>query len=106
MLRRIGWWALGGLVVAFIWVLVFYFLGPSRGQYPSQAAVLNYLGHSAILRVTIPWVEALHRVPITWYQSLVLNAASYALIGMVVELVLMALHPLFPKRGAPNVASN
>jgi hypothetical protein len=87
MLRRISWWALGGLAVAFFWVLVFYFLGPSRGQYPGQSAVLNNLSHSAILWVTMPWGAALRHIPITWYESLVLNAACYAVIGLLFETI-------------------
>ncbi|MFZ0305162.1 MAG: hypothetical protein WAL75_20900 [Terracidiphilus sp.] len=87
MLRRVGWWALGGLAVAFFWVLVFYFIGPSRGVYPGQAALLNDLGHSTALWVTLPWGLLLRHVPITWYESLVLNAASYACIGLLVETI-------------------
>ena len=54
MLRRIGLWALCGCAVALIWALVFYILGPSNGEYPSQAAVLHYLGHTAIVPITAP----------------------------------------------------
>jgi hypothetical protein len=90
MLRRIGWWALGGLAVAFVWVLVFYFAGPSRGQYPGQAALLHDLGHSAVLRVTVPLALFFRHYPITWYESLVLNAASYACIGLIFETIRLA----------------
>ena len=54
MLRRIGIWVHCGFPVALIWVLVFYSLGPSVGQYRSQSDVLHYLGQSAVLRITAP----------------------------------------------------
>ncbi len=89
MLRRIGIWSICGSAVALIWVLVFYFLGPSNGQYPSQFEVLQYLSHSAILSVTVPLVLLGHHWAITWYWSIVINALTYAMAGFVVELVLL-----------------
>lgn len=89
MLRRIGLWALCGSVVALTWVVVFYLLGPSNGTYPSQFAVLNYLAHSAMLAASIPLVFLGRHWAITWYWSLVINALTYAMAGLVVELILL-----------------
>ncbi len=89
MLRRIGWWALGGLAVAFFWFVLISIM--PRGQGPSA--------DWAIVQISIPFLSFTRNIPITWYESLVLNAASYALIGLALELVLMTLHKLFPKRG-------
>jgi hypothetical protein len=54
MLRRSGLWALCGLAVALIWAFVFYVAGPGVGQYPSQGAVLHYLGSTPLLPITAP----------------------------------------------------
>lgn len=88
MVRRIGIWALVGFGVALIWALVFYLVGPSMWRYPNQGAVLDYLGHSAIVPVTAP-VALLrsYHYPITWYWSAVINAAMYACVGLIVEMI-------------------
>jgi hypothetical protein len=92
MLRRIGFWALCGFAVALIWALVFYIAGPSNGTYPSQDEVLRYLGHTPLLPVTAP-VALLRAVPlrITWYWSGVINAAMYALAGLMFETIRLAI---------------
>ena len=98
MLRRIGLWALCGLAVALIWALVFYVLGPSNGQYPNQFAVLQYLGHSAVLSVTVPSLALLGRHwAITWYWSLMINAATYAMAGLAVELIMLTFRSGFAR---------
>lgn len=91
MLRRIGLWALCGCLVALTWALVFYIFGPSNGTYPSQGAVLHYLGHAALLPVTVPVVLLGRHHAITWYWSAVMNGASYACIGLAVETIRLAL---------------
>ena len=93
MLRRAGWWALAGFAVALLWALVFYVAGPSNGTYPSQSAVLEYLGHTLWVPITAP-VALLRAVPlrITWYWSAVINAGMYACIGLGVESIRLALH--------------
>ena len=92
MLRRIGFWALGGLAVALIWALVFYLVGPSNGTYPSQGAVLNYLGHTPWVPITAPVALLGHHYAITWYWSAVINAGMYAGIGLIVETIRIAVH--------------
>lgn len=87
MFRRIGLWALCGCAVALIWALVFYIFGPSNGEYPSQGAVLQYLGHTALLPVTVPAGLLGRHHAITWYWSAVMNGAIYACMGLAVETV-------------------
>lgn len=92
MLRRIGFWALGGLAVALIWALVFYIAGPSNGTYPSQGTVLHFLGHTPLLPITAPVALVGHHYAITWYWSAVINAGMYACVGVVVEAIRQAVH--------------
>lgn len=98
MARRIGIWALCGCAVALIWALVFYLVGPSMGSYPSQGAVLNYLGHSAWVPLTAPVALFGHHYAITWYWSAVINGAMYACLGLVVEMgrMTMRMRPARP----------
>jgi hypothetical protein len=91
MSKRIGLWALGGATVALIWALAFYSLGPSRGFYPGQADLLHDLSHSAALSITIPLALVFRHYPITWYESAILNAASYACIGLLFETLRMTM---------------
>lgn len=74
MARRIGLWALAGLLVAFAWYLYFRFGGP---EVP--------LGRSVLPRITVPAGLLMRRE--TWQESLVLNALVYAAVGLVVELI-------------------
>ena len=93
MLRRIGLWALGGFLVALIWAAVFYILGPSNGEYPSQGAVLHSLGHSTLLPITAPVALLGRHYAITWYWSTVINAAIYGCAGLLVETMRRAVRP-------------
>jgi hypothetical protein len=77
MLRRIGWWALGGLAVALFWLVVILIM--PRGQGPSA--------DWAIVQISVPFLPFARHVPITWYESLVLNAACYACVGLIFETV-------------------
>ena len=97
MPRRIGIWALCGFAVALIWVLVFYCLGPSVGQYQSQSDVLHYLGQSAVLRITAPVALLGRHHAITWYRSAVINAAIYACVGLAVETIRLTLRFSLPR---------
>jgi hypothetical protein len=66
---------------------VFYILGPGNGEHPSQGAVLDYLGHMALLLVTAPVALLGRHYAITWYWSAVINAAIYVYIGLAVETI-------------------
>ena len=104
MFRRMGWWALAGFGIALLWAALFYFLGPSRGSYPSQGTVLHSLGESVWLRITAPVALLGWHYAITWYWSAVINAAIYAFIGLGVESIRMMArkfrgHEELPLRG-------
>jgi hypothetical protein len=97
MSYRIGIWALCGMAVALIWAAVFYILGPSMGQYPSQGAVLHYLGHTPLLPTTAPVALLGHHYAITWYWSAVINAGIYACIGLALEVIRLTLQFSLPR---------
>ena len=90
MWRRTCLWALCGALVALFWAAAFYFLGPGFGHYPSQFAVLEYLSHSLLVSLTIPLGLLGHHWAISWYATAAINAATYAVIGLAVELTRMA----------------
>jgi|SRR5579862_3641051 len=90
MQRRIGLWALCGAAVALMWASVFYLLGPSVGRYPSQFALLQYLGHSLLLTLSVTLGLLGRHWAISWYLSAAINAATYALAGLFVELMRLA----------------
>ena len=90
MLKRIGIWTLAGFAVGLFWAAVFYMVGPSRGLYPSQGAVLQYLSQSILVRITIPIALLGRHYAITWYWSAVMNAAIYGCIGLIVETIRLA----------------
>jgi hypothetical protein len=97
MLRRIGLWAFGGCAVALIWALIFWIFGPSNGEYPSQAAVLHYLGHTPLLPITAPVALLGRHYAITWAWSAVINAAIYVFIGLAIETIRLAVHSRRPR---------
>ena len=90
MLRRIGLWALCGAAIALMWASVFYLLGPSVGRYSSQFEVLQYLGHSLLVSLSMPLGLLGRHWAISWYSSVAMNAAIYALVGLSVELIRLA----------------
>ena len=90
MMWRIALWALYGAVVALFWAAAFYFLSPSFGWYPSQLTLLQYLSHSFMLALSLPLGLLGHHWAITWYSSVAINAATYAIVGLSVELARMA----------------
>lgn len=77
MARRVGWWALAGLLVAFGWYLYFRIGGPTVP-----------LGRSPLVRMSVPAALLMRRE--TWQESLVLNALCYAALGLLVELTMLA----------------
>ena len=75
MRRNLCMWALIGLFVACGWVLIGMVLGPAYN-----------LGRSTILSITAPASFLGRRFPLTWYWFIVLNAATYAVVGLGAEL--------------------
>ncbi|HEY3626015.1 MAG TPA: hypothetical protein VGL00_07015 [Terracidiphilus sp.] len=96
MLRRIGLWALCGLAVGFLWVVYFYWHnysayhgGPPFSYSPATDTLID---------ITIPIRTLFGRHhAITWYWSMVLNAAIYASIGLVVESIRLTLRTGFAR---------
>jgi hypothetical protein len=76
MMKRIGFWAFAGFGVAVCWA--FIATGASLfGQH------LDFY-HWTVFRLTFP-VSWFGRFRMTYYEAIFLNAASYALIGIVTE---------------------
>jgi hypothetical protein len=71
MMRAIVYWALAGFVVAWGWVM----FGARPGFHTN-------FGEWTIVAVTAPASILGHRMPETWYQFILLNAAVYAVVGL------------------------
>jgi len=86
MLRRIGFWALAGATVGFLWVVYFYWHNYSayHGGPPLTFSPVT----EALTNITIPIGPLFGRHhAITWYWSMVINAGIYACVGLMVEMV-------------------
>jgi hypothetical protein len=77
MKYRIAMWASLGLAVATAWAIYAFAMGPFTTQQMSDAGIL--------LALTCPIAIAGKHFPISIYESLVANAATYALVGLFVE---------------------
>lgn len=78
MMKRIGLWAFAGFGVAVCWAFA-----------ASAAAFFGHpvdLYHWPALKLTFPlsWFGPI-RIQLTYYEAIFLNAASYALIGILTE---------------------
>ena len=86
MLRRIGLWALVGGVVAFCWFL--YFIWLTWGAYHGGAGFEFSALMESMVNITAPVRPLFGRHhAVTWYWSIVLNAAIYACFGLTVEMI-------------------
>ncbi len=74
MMKRIGLWAFAGFGVAVVWAFIAATIGPHYN-----------LGQSALVALTVPLSWIGHRVPMTYYEVILMNAATYALIGLITE---------------------
>lgn len=85
MKYRIGIWAAVGFFVASFWAL--YLLPTSN---PITSAELPW----TIVRLTCPiaFASLYFHFPIAVYWSLLVNAATYALVGVIVETMRRQLH--------------
>jgi len=90
MARRIGLWAFAGAAVALFWACLLYLLGPSNGHFPGQLGLLQYLGHSLLLTLSVPMALLGRHWAISWYASVAINAATYAVIGLAIEMTRLA----------------
>ena len=74
--RNIGIWTFIGFIVACGWVGIGIALGPSYN-----------LGHSTLVSITAPASLLGRRVPLTFYWFILLNAATYAVVGLGTEFL-------------------
>lgn len=87
MAKRIAIWALAGTIVAAAWGIYFFF--PAKFVFPGSDS--NLAGWMVVY-ITIPAAMIARHVqmPITIYQSIMINAATYTLIGLAFELIVRA----------------
>lgn len=85
MARRIVIWALSGATVALFWF--FYFTWLTWGAYHGGPAFDYSTATQLLVKITMPFAlfEFHNHYAITWYVSVLLNAACYACIGLAVE---------------------
>jgi tellurite resistance protein TehA-like permease len=78
MKYRIAIWSAAGLLVASAWAV--YFLVASK-DHPTEPIV------STLVQLTCPVAIIGSHYPVSLYAALVANVATYALIGLVVEIL-------------------
>jgi hypothetical protein len=78
MKYRIAIWSAAGFLVASAWAV--YFLGASK-DHPTQPMV------STLIQLTCPVAIIGFHYPVSLGSTLVANVATYALIGLVVEIL-------------------
>jgi hypothetical protein len=76
MRTRIAMWAGAGFLVAACWVLFVYATHPNTNEWMRKVWTLAV--------ITCP-ITAVRSVPVTLYEVLAANAATYALVGLIVE---------------------
>jgi hypothetical protein len=81
MKRRLGWWALAGLLVGAFWALL------SLAIAISLQPVLWRLA-----QITCPIALFGHFYAIKWYWAVVSNGVVYLLVGLVAEAILRLTH--------------
>jgi hypothetical protein len=83
MRSRIAMWAGAGFLVAGCWVLFTFATFPNANEWMHKVWPLAV--------ITCP-ITAVRRVPVSLYQVLAANAATYALLGLIVETVRKQFH--------------
>jgi hypothetical protein len=76
MRHRITAWAIMGLLVASAWAAYFFMISKDR---PLDSFV------PALVRLTCPVAIVGSHYPVSLYAALFANAATYALVGLIVE---------------------
>ena len=84
MKYRIAMWAGAGLLVAGLWALFAMATFPSTSERMRDVRIL--------ISLTCPVAIAGMHHPISLFQALVANSATYALVGLIVEVVRRQLH--------------
>jgi hypothetical protein len=90
MLRRIALWASAGATVGFVWFVYFYWHNYSAYHGGPLLAISPLT--NALVDITIPIRPLFGHLRITWYWSMVLNAAIYACAGMLIETIRLVVH--------------
>jgi hypothetical protein len=75
---QIAIWGTQGVLVVVGWSLYIYAISPA--QLIAQGAVW------ILARLTCP-IALAHRHPLSFYFNLIANAATYALVGAIVEII-------------------
>jgi hypothetical protein len=76
---RIAWWATAGFLVASGWAA--YFLIISMNPQPIGPII------SSLVRLSCPIVIIGSHYPVSVYSALAANVATYALVGLLVEIL-------------------
>ena len=79
MMRRIAMWAVVGLLIAGGWELLAFI------TYPLSVGRIHQLW--ILFKITCPLVAISIRYSMAWYVALLTNTATYALIGIVIEML-------------------
>ncbi len=96
MVRRIGLWGLAGAAVAFFWFL--YFIWLTWDAYHGGPGFNFSATMEMIVNITAPVRPLFGRhYAVTWYWSIVFNAAIYAFIGLAVETIRLTLRSGFAR---------
>ncbi len=76
MMKRIGLWAFAGFSVGVCWAFIAATVGPRYD-----------FSHSILVAITVPLssIGRVRRIPVSYYESILMNAATYALVGLAVE---------------------
>ncbi len=76
MMKRIGLWAFAGFGVAVCWAFIAATFGPHYD-----------FNHSMLVAISVPLssIGRVHRIPMTYYEVILMNAATYVLIGLAIE---------------------
>ena len=81
---RIAMWASAGFLVAGLWALFAFLTLPSANDRIRDVWTL--------VSLTCPIAIAGRHYPISLYEALVVNAVTYALLGLLVEIIRQQLH--------------
>jgi hypothetical protein len=79
MMRRIAMWAGVGFLIAAGWELLAF------ATYPLSIERIHQLW--ILFKITCPLVAISFRYSMAWYTALLMNTATYALIGIVIEIL-------------------
>jgi hypothetical protein len=82
MKSRIAIWAGAGFLVACCWVLYTFLTPPDQLNMSLREPVTE-----AVLFISCPVVFALRNLPLAFWWVPPINAATYAVIGLVVEIL-------------------